>query len=192
MFWQVFAGQKHEVLTPPHRISQHAFESILKVVEQDRKKRSRRRPDLNDELASDSQSSVTQSDAERSGSFGRGLSHDQADLPQGSATMISDETTVSQNSLSDEEETGLMRGWVDFDRDLRLLQAWYKLDENHIPAEYRLVPVRCVNGNIFHFSLMLSFNFVETKMFHKIERMVTGIIDSIIQVCIDSVHVVSD
>ncbi|KAG5260928.1 hypothetical protein AALO_G00298090 [Alosa alosa] len=135
----VFAGQKHEVPTPPLRISQHAFESILKVVECDRKKRSRRRPQLDDELSSNSQSSVTPSDAESS--FARGLSHDQEDLPQGSAMLISSETTVSQTSLSDGEDTGLARGWVDFDRDLTLLLAWYKLDENRVPAEYRLLPV---------------------------------------------------
>lgn len=138
---KVFAGQKHEVLTPPLRISQHAFESILKVVERDRKKRSRRRLQLDDELGFDSQSSMTPSDAESS--FARDLSHDQDDLPhQISTTRIVSKPTVSQTSLSDGEETGLARGWVDFDRDLTLLQTWYKLDENQVPAEYRLLPVR--------------------------------------------------
>ncbi|XP_043099106.1 NACHT domain- and WD repeat-containing protein 1 [Puntigrus tetrazona] len=36
----------------------------------------------------------------------------------------------------------LARSWMDYDQDLTLLQTWYKLDKNTIPAVYRLLTVR--------------------------------------------------
>ncbi|XP_028856386.1 uncharacterized protein LOC114801979 isoform X2 [Denticeps clupeoides] len=132
----LFLGQKHELLTLPFSISQHAFESILSVMKRDQKNLSKRQ--TTDEVAaSDSQSRVATASGD--GSFALNSSLGGRDTAESLAVLS--EGSVSQNSLSDTEEVRLTRSWMDYDRDLTLLQMWYKLDENSVPAEYQLLPV---------------------------------------------------
>ncbi|KAK6323042.1 hypothetical protein J4Q44_G00053810 [Coregonus suidteri] len=140
----LFLGQKHEVQTLPSTISREVFEAIVSVVERDRQKMSKRKHPEMDDIISDSQSNIaTGSDT---GSFvpEHNDDHDSGDPAQNSGLM-SDESSVSHNSLSDADETWVSpagtRCWADFDRDLILLQTWYRLDENCVPAVYRLLPV---------------------------------------------------
>eukprot|EP00063_Salmo_salar_P087124 XP_014061959.1 PREDICTED: uncharacterized protein LOC106608527 isoform X2 [Salmo salar] len=140
----LFLGQKYEVQTLPSTISREVFEAIVNVVERDRQKMSKRKHPKMDDLISDSKSNIaTGSDT---GSFvpEHNNDHDSGDPAQNSVLM-SDEISVSRNSLSDADETRISpsatRCWADFDRDLILLQTWYRLDENCDPPVYRLLPV---------------------------------------------------
>lgn len=117
----------------------------MNVVERDRQKMSKRKHPKMDDLISDSKSNIaTGSDT---GSFvpEHNNDHDSGDPAQNSVLM-SDEISISRNSLSDADETRISpsatRCWADFDRDLILLQTWYRLDENCDPPVYRLLPVR--------------------------------------------------
>ncbi|XP_017574350.1 uncharacterized protein LOC108440128 [Pygocentrus nattereri] len=129
----LFMGQKHEVQSIPTIISHGDFEAILRIVVRDRKKLSKRQSGV-DERAVESQSSLAVSN---DGSFtlDRGPEEEKH---SGSSALMSEN---SLSSFSDGEETRLARCWADFDRDLTLLQTWYRLDENMVPPVYRLLPV---------------------------------------------------
>ncbi|XP_064878055.1 uncharacterized protein LOC115117676 [Oncorhynchus nerka] len=141
----LFLGQKYEVQTLPSTISREVFEAIVNVVERDRQKMSKKKHPKMDDVISDSKSNIaTGSDT---GSFvvpEHNNNHDSGD-PAPKSGLMSDEISVSRNSLSDADETRISpaatRCWADFDRDLILLQTWYRLDENCDPPVYRLLPV---------------------------------------------------
>lgn len=108
----------------------------MRIVARDRKKLSKKQSDV-DEMSVESQSSFTVSNE---GSFMLERGPEEEELT-GSSTFMS-ENSNSHSSFSDGEETKLARCWADFDRDLTLLQMWYRLDENTVPPVYRLLPVR--------------------------------------------------
>ncbi|XP_058637661.1 uncharacterized protein LOC131543863 [Onychostoma macrolepis] len=131
----VFTGQKHEIRSLPNTIPQTDFEAILKFVERSKKKVSRRQSDMADE----SQLSIDTGD---SGSFTlekEPRSSEEKEPSQSSAVLS--ENSISSSSTLDGDEIQLARSWMDYDQDLTLLQTWYKLDKNTIPAVYRLLPV---------------------------------------------------
>ncbi|XP_043099448.1 uncharacterized protein LOC122348220 isoform X2 [Puntigrus tetrazona] len=123
----VFTGQKHEIRSLPNTVAQADFEAILKFVERSKKKLSRRQSDMADE----SQLSIDTGD---SGSFTL-----EKEPSQSSAALS--ENSISSTSTSEGDEIQLARSWMDYDQDLTLLQTWYKLDKNTIPAVYRLLTV---------------------------------------------------
>ncbi|XP_051510932.1 uncharacterized protein LOC127415919 [Myxocyprinus asiaticus] len=128
----VFIGQKHDIRSLPKTIPQADFEAVVQFVERNKKKLSRRPSDM----AVESQSSIGTSN---SSSFVlENLSEEKE--PSQSSVVMSD-NSFSSSSFSDGEETQLARSWMDFDQDLTLLQSWYKLDKNTLPAVYRLLPV---------------------------------------------------
>ncbi|XP_050970848.1 uncharacterized protein LOC127168239 isoform X2 [Labeo rohita] len=131
----VFTGQKHEIRSLPNTIPQADFEAILKFVERNKKKLSRRQS----EMADESQLSIDTGD---SGSFTLEKEPrllEEKESSQSSAVMS--ENSISSSSTSDGEEIQLARSWMDYEQDLTLLQTWYKLDKNTVPAVYRLLPV---------------------------------------------------
>ncbi|KAL0970488.1 hypothetical protein UPYG_G00242740 [Umbra pygmaea] len=140
----LFLGQKSEVQTLPSSISREVFESILSVVNRHRQKVSWRKHPRMDDCHTDSQASA---------STGRNtdisfLEHNfQCDsgIPAQNSGITTGESTVSHYSLSDADDMRISpvgtRCWADFDRDLALLQKWFRLDENCVPPVYRLLPV---------------------------------------------------
>ncbi|KAK7176931.1 hypothetical protein R3I93_001002 [Phoxinus phoxinus] len=131
----VFTGQKHEIRSLPDTIPQADFEAILKLVERSKKKLSRRPSDM----AVDSQSSIGTGDS-RSFVLDKELILSEETEPSQSSAVMS-ENSISSCSMSDGDETQLARSWMDYDQDSTLLQTWYKLDKNTVPAVYRLLPV---------------------------------------------------
>ncbi len=132
----MFTGQKHEIQSLPNTIPHADFEAILTFAERSKKKLSRRQSVVADE----SQLSIDTGD---SGSFTLEkeprLSEEKE--PSQSSAVLS-ENSISSRSTLDGDEIQLARSWMDYDQDLTLLQTWYKLDKNTIPAVYRLLPVR--------------------------------------------------
>ncbi|KAG9347016.1 hypothetical protein JZ751_005943 [Albula glossodonta] len=136
----LFTGQKHEVQTLPLTMSREDFEAILGMVEKERQSLSKRRHMNIEEVGLESQSSIAISDT---GSFASELGQSQRDSAENSALLSG--STVSQNSLTDEEEVSVTpvgtRSWADADKDKNLLHMCYKLDENLVPPVYSLLPV---------------------------------------------------
>lgn len=136
---KVFVGQKHEDWSLPATITREAFEAIVRVIEKDRQQMCRNKLE-EDCPASRSQSSVnTDSSSDRSSPIHGIHFIEQAadsDLPSQS----------SNDSFSEGEESRLSpvgaRSQEDMDKDLTLLQMFYKLDENCLPPVYRLLPIR--------------------------------------------------
>ncbi|XP_056604197.1 uncharacterized protein LOC130420647 isoform X2 [Triplophysa dalaica] len=125
----VFVGQKHEIQSMPNSIPQEDFEALLKSVERNKNKVSRRQSDI----AVKSQSSFATSN---SGSMI--LEHVADDKELSHISAVVSDNVGSSSSISDGNDTHLARSWM----DLTLLQTWYKLDTNTLPAVYRLLPVR--------------------------------------------------
>lgn len=117
----------------PNTIPQEDFEALLKSVERNKNKVSRRQSDI----AVKSLSSFATSN---SGSVILEHVADDKDLSHISAVVS--ENVGSSSSISDGNDIHLARSWMDFDQDLTLLQTWYKLDTNTLPAVYRLLPVK--------------------------------------------------
>lgn len=140
---QVFVGQKYEVRSLPSIINREAFEAIVRVVERDRQQASRNKPVV-DCPASASQSSITTDSS--SGSF----IHDSTDRNDlNYAEQATNSGLLSQSSLdsfSEGEEARLSpvgaMNCGGLNKDLTLLQMYYKLDENCLPPVYRLLPIR--------------------------------------------------
>ncbi|KAG7461821.1 hypothetical protein MATL_G00195090 [Megalops atlanticus] len=136
----LFTGQKHEVQTLPASMSIEAFEAILGAVEKEKQSLSKRRHMNMDDIGLDSRSSIALSDT---CSFASDPSQSQRDLAESSALLS--ESTVSQNSLTDDEDVSVTpvgtRSWADADKDMTLLQMCYRLEENCVPAVYSLLPV---------------------------------------------------
>ncbi|XP_073764359.1 uncharacterized protein si:ch211-212k18.6 isoform X5 [Danio rerio] len=132
----VFTGQKHEILSLPNTIPQADFEAVLKLMEKNKKKLYRRQSDM----AVESQSCIIPADHNRSFVLERETNlSEEKELSESSAVLS--ENSVSSSSVSDREETPLAPSWMDYDQELTLLQTWYKLDTNTVPAVYRLLPV---------------------------------------------------
>ncbi|KAK9972217.1 hypothetical protein ABG768_025540 [Culter alburnus] len=131
----VFTGQKHEIRSLPNTIPQADFEAILKLVERSKKKLSRRQSDM----AVESQTSIGTGDSRSFVLDKEPILSEEKEPSQSSAVMS--ENSISSSSMSDGDETQLARSWLDYDQDSTLLQTWYKLDKNTIPAVYRLLPV---------------------------------------------------
>lgn len=132
----MFTGQKHEIWSLPNTIPQADFEAILKLVERSKKKLSRRQSDM----AVESQTSIGTGDSRSFVLDKEPILSEEKEPSQSSAVMS--ENSISSSSMSDGDETQLARSWLDYDQDSTLLQTWYKLDKNTIPAVYRLLPVR--------------------------------------------------
>ncbi|XP_016335060.1 uncharacterized protein LOC107683518 [Sinocyclocheilus anshuiensis] len=130
----VFTGQKHEIRSLPNTIPLADFEAILKFVERSKKKLSRRQSDMADE----SQLSIDTGD---SGSFTPEKEPRLSEKEPSQSSAVMSENSISSSSTSDGDEIQLARSWMDYDQDLTLLQTWYKLDKNTIPAVYRLLSV---------------------------------------------------
>uniref|UniRef100_A0A9J7XU40 Si:ch211-212k18.6 n=1 Tax=Cyprinus carpio carpio TaxID=630221 RepID=A0A9J7XU40_CYPCA len=130
----VFTGQKHEIRSLPNTIPLADFEAILKFVERSKKKLSRRQSDMADE----SQLSIDTGD---SGSFTLEKEPRLLEKEPSQSSAVMNENSISSSSTSDGDEIQLARSWMDYDQDLTLLQIWYKLDKNTVPAVYRLLPV---------------------------------------------------
>ncbi|KAL0189398.1 hypothetical protein M9458_016497, partial [Cirrhinus mrigala] len=131
----VFTGQKHEIRSLPNTIPQSDFEAILKFVERNKKKLSRRQS----EMADESQLSISTGD---SGSFTLEKEpHLSEEKEPSQSSAVMSENSISSSSTSDGDEIQLARSWMDYEQDLTLLQTWYKLDKNTVPAVYRLLPV---------------------------------------------------
>ncbi|XP_067301621.1 uncharacterized protein [Pseudorasbora parva] len=131
----MFTAQKHEMRSPPNTIPLADFEAILKTVERSKKKLSRRQSDM----AVESQSSIGIGNTRSFDLDKEPILSEEKEPSQSSAIMS--ETSISSGSLSDGDETHLARSWMDYDQDSTLLQTWYKLDKNTVPAVYRLLPV---------------------------------------------------
>lgn len=129
----MFVGQKHEIQSLPNTIAQDNFEALLKSVERNKNKLSRRQSDI----AVESQSSFATSN---SGSVILEHVADEKEISHSSAVV--NENMGSRSSISDGKDAHLARSWMDFDQDSTLLQTWYKLDTNTLPAVYRLLSVR--------------------------------------------------
>ncbi|XP_026122513.1 uncharacterized protein LOC113105579 isoform X3 [Carassius auratus] len=130
----VFTGQKHEIRSLPNTIPLADFEAILKFMERSKKKLSRRRSDMADE----SQLSIDTAD---SGSLNLEKEPRLLEKEPSQSSAVMSENSISSSSTSDGDDIQLARSWMDYDQDLTLLQTWYKLDKNTIPAVYRLLPV---------------------------------------------------
>ena len=140
---QLFVGQRYEVLSLPSTISREVFDAIVRVVEKDQQQMSRTKS-VEDFHTSGSQSSITTGSS--SGSFVQ-------DSVYGNHLSFGEESTdsgllsqSSHDSFSEGEEVRLSPVGVgssgDLNKDLALLQMWYKLDENCLPPVYRLLPIR--------------------------------------------------
>lgn len=91
-------------------------------------------------MAVESQTSIGTGDSRSFVLYKEPILSEEKEPSQSSAVMS--ENSISNSSMSDGDETQLARSWLDYDQDLTLLQTWYKLDKNTIPAVYRLLPVR--------------------------------------------------
>ena len=140
---KLFLGQKHEVQTLPRTIPKEAFESIVRVVERDRQRMSKRKPASMEDSTVQSQSSFTTGSDTGSSVF-EPFDLRYADPLKSSG--VESENSISQDSRSDIDEERISpvgaRSWADYDRDLTLLHMWYKLDENYYPPVYHLLPIR--------------------------------------------------
>ncbi|TRY69677.1 hypothetical protein DNTS_030265 [Danionella cerebrum] len=125
----VFIGQKHETLSLPNMITQTDFEAILNQVERSKRTLSRKYLETEEK----SQSSFGPIDYR---SFSR---EKEAHLSKESLNILR-ENPLFYSTISDLEDTRV-HSWMDYDQDLTLLQMWYKLDKNTVPAVYRLLPV---------------------------------------------------
>ncbi|XP_018549377.2 NACHT domain- and WD repeat-containing protein 1 [Lates calcarifer] len=137
----LFVGQKHEVQSLPSTITREAFEAIVRVLE--RKQQMSKNKPLEDYPATGSQSSIT-TDSDTSSFvqetiYGNYLNFEEQATNSGLLSQS------SQSSFLDGEEARLspagVRSQGDLDKDLTLLQLWYKLDENCLPPVYRLLPL---------------------------------------------------
>ncbi|XP_027143899.1 uncharacterized protein LOC109137463 [Larimichthys crocea] len=137
----VFVGQKYEVRSLPSTIPREAFEAIVRVVERDQQM-SRDEP-VKDLPASGSRSSITTDS--RSGSFIQDSIYRNYLNFGEQATDSGLLSQSSHSSFSEAEEARLspvgVKSQGDLDKDLTLLQMWYKLDENCLPPVYRLLPI---------------------------------------------------
>ncbi|KAJ8383073.1 hypothetical protein SKAU_G00038510 [Synaphobranchus kaupii] len=146
----LFTGQKHEVQTLPLSMSTEEFDGILGTLEAERQTLSKRRLTCLGEIGFMSQSSIAASFASEPG---------QSLKDSAESSALLSESAVSQNSPADaddndddddddddeEEEVSVtpvgMRCWADADKDAKILQMCYRLDENCVPPVYRLLPV---------------------------------------------------
>ncbi|XP_076581752.1 uncharacterized protein LOC143317485 [Chaetodon auriga] len=138
----VFVGQKYEVQSLPSTITREAFEAIVRAVERDRQQMSRNKPVV-DSPASGSQSSISTDSS--SGSFIQDPIHGNYLNFVDQATNSGLLSQTSLDSFSEGEEARRSpvgrRNCGDLDKDLTLLQMYYKLDENCLPPVYRLLPI---------------------------------------------------
>ncbi|KAI3376664.1 hypothetical protein L3Q82_017094 [Scortum barcoo] len=153
----MFVGQKYEVRSLPSTITREAFEAIVRAVERERQQISRNKP-VENFPDSGSQSSIS-ADSSSGSFFQDSIYEDYLNFGE-EATSSGLLSQCSHNSFSEGEEDRLSpvgaRGVGELDKDLTLLQTWYKMDKNCLPPVYHLLPIRCTCHS--HYPDWLSMN----------------------------------
>ncbi|KAK6493133.1 hypothetical protein HHUSO_G2632 [Huso huso] len=145
----LFTGQKRDIHSLPTSILKEDFEAILNVIESKRleaAKRKRFHLRAKDEagLRSQSDASVNNTKSISSDLNKNEGSEDASALSNDSSVAHASFSNGDVSSVAQTEKSGL-----DYEKEIALLQLWYKLDENSIPAIYRLLPISTHNRD-FH------------------------------------------
>ncbi|XP_069033923.1 NACHT and WD repeat domain-containing protein 2 [Embiotoca jacksoni] len=136
----LFVGQKYEVCSPPATISREAFEAIVGVMKRHQQSKNQPAEDSSGPgsesgFATDSSSGSFVQDSIYRNYLNFGEQATTSELPsQSSCSSFSDGEEARLDPMGAKDQT-------DLDRDLTLLQTWYKLDENVVPPVYCLLPI---------------------------------------------------
>ena len=143
---QLFLGQKYEEQSVPSTVSREDLEAVVGVMERDRqrastRKLSVRKPSLGPGGPSLGPGGFPGGPAGEPAYDTRGFLSFGEQMTSSSSSCFLPSGETSQSSVSAGEDL-LVRSWGDLDKDLSLIRMWYRLDENRLPAVYRLLPIR--------------------------------------------------
>lgn len=150
-FWvsfQIFIGQKHDDPSLPEAISKENLESIIATIQHTKLNTKKPRQilpeDLKEEAVVENKDADQGNVAQEVQSPAVFSGKDEAEAHDKKEHDVMASNVSDANTSPVTQKTG-----AEYERELQLLNRWYRLDENCIPAVYRLQPI----GLVFQFSV---------------------------------------
>ncbi|XP_062837471.1 uncharacterized protein LOC100559988 isoform X3 [Anolis carolinensis] len=144
----IFIGQKHNDLSLPDIITKENFEAIRAAVEQVKRSTKKAKHNLSSGFKEET-GGAKQNESQDDGSqdvLGSDVSTEESDAETSSKEEYELAHSKGQRFLN---APLTQKTVVEYDRELQLLNKWYKMDENCIPAVYKLQPICTVYRDIF-------------------------------------------
>ncbi|KAM4053505.1 uncharacterized protein ACNLHF_006156 isoform 2-T2 [Anomaloglossus baeobatrachus] len=130
-----FVGQKYDQMIIPAILTRETFEGIKSLLETIK--------------ATSKQKARTDDSSVKDGRTPNELDHQQDAADETPTLETSDTEAVQDPDEKDMFESTHKNMSLKYDRDLALLTQWFKLDENCVPAVYRLQTINTYFGDIF-------------------------------------------